>query len=363
VHLARIPLYLQLFISEYKRTGDLPTSQAKLLQALIYITLEREKGRQAAAVDTATKERLLAAFAYQGLLEGYLLQLPEIYAREIFGQQVQKLKDRGEILPELTVGAVWQEVISNNLLKFAERPYVEWLHQLIFDYFLAGKIVRIWTVGTDEAKGRLTCSLGRYSWTQPCAIALGLIDPKNGARFLELLIYVDPELARRAFEAQSVEDQRKLAGALVDDVLEEGDTETERLKLLTVRLPTKLVVESLVHKFEGCTKEMEGSIAEAIAAMMIEHSAEVMKYREYGEMTYGGRAEQMESLSSAVRRATDALTAWTNNKNELVSFYAANGLYESDKGCATETLLKLYDSDNAKVIRLVKDLMEEWGIE
>ncbi len=43
---------------------------------------------------------------------------------EIFGQQVQKLKDRGEILPELTVGAVWQEVISNNFSKFAERPYV-----------------------------------------------------------------------------------------------------------------------------------------------------------------------------------------------------------------------------------------------
>jgi hypothetical protein len=44
----------------------------------------------------------------------------------------------------------------------------------------------------------------------------------------------------------------------------------------------------------------------------------------------------------------------------LAVFYAAKGLYESDKGRATETLLKLYDSDNAKVVRLVKDLMEEW---
>ncbi len=116
VHLARIPLYLRLFIIEYEQSKQLPTTQAKLVKALIDRILEREKSREAAKIDNFAKERLLSSYAFETVEEGYWLEIPERIARDIFKRKVNELKSESLIEPDLTVGALWQEIVSNNLL-------------------------------------------------------------------------------------------------------------------------------------------------------------------------------------------------------------------------------------------------------
>lgn len=363
VHLARIPLYLQLFIAEYERSRELPNNQAKLLRTLIYRTLEREKTRQAARIDNYTKERLLSSFAYKSVLEGYWLRVPEYLAREIFQGEVQRFKEQSLIQSEFTVGTVWQEVLSNNFLTATNRQWAEWLHQLICDYFLGCEVVRIWTVGTIAERGKLRTKLTRRTWAQPCAIALGLLDQINGGRFLEHLVGEDQELAQQAFEAQTEEDQRLLAESLILEIIEEGDPETPRLQKLAVKLPSKIIVQILFDKFAVCSKEMEPPIAEAICSLMAEHYPTVDAYRLTGELKYGIEAQRYERLSSAVKRATSILTAWTNNKNELVSFYAAKGLWGAERELAAQTLRRLHRTGSTEAVSLVEELRSDWDIE
>lgn len=356
IHLARIPLYLQLFIAEFERSKELPTNQAKLLKALIDRTLDREKAKQAARIDSFAKERLLGSFAYKGVQDGHWLRMPEPLARDLFGKEVQGLKQQSLIQQDLTVGAVWQEVISNNFV-IPTRLSLEWIHQLICDYFLGCQIVHIWTVGSGDEKEQLRSTLSTF-WSQPCSIGLGLLDDSGAAEFLEELVVVDRHLALHAFETQVDEDQRGISETLISQIIKDADQDNDRLKRLAVSLPSKAIVQTLINNFDVCSKEIEAPIAEAICDLMIEHAPSVVRYRLTSSLS-----PRLERLSSAVRRATDVLMAWTNNKNDLVSFHAAKGLYESNRGLSTQTLLKLHGSDDQKVVQLVKDLIEEWGIE
>jgi hypothetical protein len=356
IHLARIPLYLQLFIAEFERSKELPTNQARLLKALIDRTLDREKAKQAARIDNFAKERLLGSFAYEGVLEGHWFRMPEPLARDIFGKEVQGLKAQSLIPQDLTVGAVWQEVVSNNFLT-PNRLSFEWIHQLICDYFLGCQIVHIWTVGSDHEKDELRSKLSTF-WTQPCSIGLGLLGDSTAAGFLEELVLVDWQLALRAFEAQVDEDQRSISEALVSEIIKEADQDAYRLKRLAVRLPSKAMVQTLIDKFDVCSNKTEASIAEALCAFMLEHTPSVVRYRLSGSLS-----QRSERLSSAVRRATDVLLAWTNNRNERVSFYAAQALWESEKDRSAQTFKKLLRSDDEEIVRLVRHLMDEWNIE
>lgn len=358
VHLARIPLYLQLFISEFKRSGELPSNQAKLLRALIDRTMELEKGKQAGRVETFVKERLLSSFAYRSVTQGYWLRVPELLGMDILRADVQAFKEQGLLRTDVTVGAVLQEVLSNNFLTRRARPWLEWLHQLICDYFLAGEIVRTWTIGTLSEKGLLRKRLARSLWGQACAIALGLLDEINGARFLEHLIQVDSVLARSAFEAQAEADRRALVEMLVTEVLEEGDPESERLDALAEELPYETVVTTLDDTLRVCDQGMDAVIARAVCSMMVKHYPAVAR-----ALASGMAVNKPAGVMQAVRRATDLLRAWTNNSDETVSFFAAKGLWGVDPGLAAQTLRRLKESGGAEVVRQVDELMGDWNIE
>ena len=364
VHLARIPLYLQLFILEYERSEKLPNNQARLLKALIDRTLEREKAKHAAKVDGLAKERLLSGFAFESVLKGHWLRLPDYLAQEIFKNQLQKLKEESFIEAGLTVGGAWQEIVSNNFLKVVSRRWTEWLHQLICDYFLGCEIVQIWTVRGDTEKEILAAALTTSAWAQACGIALGLLEQDYGARFLENLTYVHPRLAQQAFEAQIEEDQRSLSTALLSGIIDTRDTDTERLNNIAVSLPSTVVIEAFIERFNVCGKEWDGPIAKAISALLIAHSFNILQYRlDAGDESYDSEFQYYQRLSSTVTRATDLLRAWANNSNELVSFYAAKGLWGFERDLAARTLKKLIKSKNTEVVSLVRSLMDDWRIE
>lgn len=359
VHLARIPLYLQLFISEFKRSGELPSNQAKLLRTLIDRTMALEKAKQAGRVDNFAKERLLSYLAFGSVRAGYWLRVPEFVAIENLRAGVRKAQEQGLIQADMTVGAVLQEVLSNNFLTARARPFFEWLHQLILDYFLAVKIVQVWTVGALAEKGLLRKRLARKTWAQACAIALGLLDEVNGARFLEHLLQVDGELARAAFAAQTEVDRRAIIEVLVTEVLDEGDPESGRLDALAEALPSETVVAALDDKLRVCDSGMDQVIARALCSMMVKHYPSTTA-QAAPSWTFDNAPEE---ASRAVRRATDLLRAWTNSRNELVRFFAAKGLWGPERDLAARTLRGLKEKGAPDVVRRVNELTGDWDIE
>src|SRR5262249_38410025 len=154
----------------------------------------------------AAKKRLLGQFAYRAASDRYSLQLPESYALGILGEIIRELKEYALVPQHLTVGAIWQEIISNNFFKLADWRSVEWIHQLLFDFFLGSEMAHIWVTGSPQDKGVLWRRVS-YAWGHACAIGLGLLEPMAGAQYLEFLISISGDLARVAFETQSEWDQ------------------------------------------------------------------------------------------------------------------------------------------------------------
>jgi hypothetical protein len=77
VHLARIPLHLQMIILEYQRTGHIPANKAKMLQDFVSQMVRRDRVRQVAQVDIDAKQRILGHLAYKSIAAGYYLSLPK----------------------------------------------------------------------------------------------------------------------------------------------------------------------------------------------------------------------------------------------------------------------------------------------
>jgi hypothetical protein len=357
--LARIPLYLQLIISEYQRSKELPNSRATLLRTLFQTTIQRESVRHAARVDRFGKERLLGSFAYRAISEGYSLRIPEHIVESILRKDIVSLKQAGLIQTDLVFGAIWQEILSNNFLKIVDSSRVEWLHQLIRDYFLACEIVRIRTDGDPSEIRELNERITRYTWDQACANALGLLDHLYGGRFLEDLVRIEPDIAQNAFESLGAEEARFLADSIIADIANEETPDSERLKRIAVQLPYLQVVEALGLCFRANPDLVRVGIAEAVSALVIEYSSVVAG----GRFVHSGR--QMADryrLRDVVKRGVQLLGAWIGNKNEAVRFYAATGLWETDRGLSAQTLKELLDASDPEVAGKVRDVMTEWGI-
>lgn len=363
LHLARIPLYLQLMITEFKRSKELPSNRAKLLKTLVHTIMQQERLKHAASVDHFAKERLLGSSAYKAIRKGYSLRLPDYEAQEILRAQLQKLKEESLIQPDLTFGAVWQEILSNNFLKVVDWLSIEWLHQLIFDYFLGSEIVRIWTGGIQAEIDEMNLTIDSSTLGQPCAIALGLLAPSDGARFLEHLITINIESAQEAFEGQSDEEQRQVSRDIIFDIIVKEE-ETERLNQVAVSLPYLPIIETLSETFRNSLASTRANIAEAISLMMMSYYVKIAAGR--GSQEYRKEMESRElrykHLRRSIKRASELLSAWTNNKDELVRFYSIKGLWEYDRGLAAKTLKKLYLENSPKTQLLVKRLMDDWGI-
>jgi hypothetical protein len=359
LHLARIPLYLQLLISEFKRNKDLPNNKAKLLKSLIDTIMRREKVRYAAVVDRYAKERLLSSSAYKAMRQGYLLRIPEDTAQEIIRTQIQKLKDGGLIQSELTFGAVWQEILSNNFLKPREAFSVEWLHQLIFDFFLGNEIIRIWLDNKEEIE-ELSDNLRGNVWGQSCAIGLGLLDQINNVNFLEYLIVTNSELAQQAFEGQTEEVQYQISESILNGIFNETEIDKDHLLQVVKSLPFIAILEVLITSFSSGDENIRTLITEAVSWMIIENYPKIAGSG--GGFALKGSNYHYQYLRKAIKRAFELLTAWSKNKDELVRFYAMKGLWEYDRGLAVKILKDLFLNGKPATVNLVEKMMSDWGI-
>lgn len=351
VHLARIPLYLQMVIWEYRQTGYIPCNKGKMLHAFIAQVVQRDAVRQATRISLDGKTRVLGYLAYESIKAEHYLCLPENLAKTLVTGAFRTLRNEGAVPPDIVVDDVWQEILSNNFLHMRRGvsqqgvgeslPKVEWLHQLIFDYFLGHEIIRILVDSEAKEASEMRSSMTKFKsiWDQPCQIALGLLDLHRGAKLAEILFRTNTSLAQRAVKGQSGEDAANLAEATVQRVTQVSDWDAELLARIALALPYVAVVNRLRFVFKWCREPQRESIAMIMSQIVISH--------------YG---------SEGAERAQDILEAWIANKNEIVRFYAAKGLWERARGHAAGALRELYAHGCPETQRLVRQLNSRWGL-
>ena len=218
-------------------------------------------------------------------------------------------------------------------------------------------------MGSETDRSSLTKKLSRYAWGLPCEVALNLLDGRAGAQFLEQLIMIDGELARRAFESQNEQDQKALTELLISETINAGEPDTAQLNRIAVNLPSPITVQTLIDQSKICDVKMDVPIAKAISALVVEHGPVVIASRsglDFGQVISERR---LGIVTAAVKRAINQLMAWSNSRNDFVSLYSAKGLWEFERGLATETLRRLWKTSPPEVVSSVKDVMEELGVE
>jgi hypothetical protein len=361
VQLTRIPLYLQIYLDVFRQTGSLPDGRVMLLKALVDRILDREGVRGNIGVDKLANEYLLGGLSFRSIRSGYSLRFSERYAHQQIIEILKILKTRGIIPDAVTFGEIWQGMLSANFIKSVNGHSVEWLHQLIRDYFLGVEYARILDEGDETQLEYLTQRLMNKVWDTAYTIALGLLDEQSGASFLWLLINASEENARRAFENQTEFVRTALINNLVCNILKKGDYDTKELKTITHVLPYPEVVEGLDLKFSSTSSdEMRVLLIEAISEMVIEHYPKLCLSEKYSWSTlYEARNQKTKK---AIKRSERLLKNYLSNKNEIISFYAVKGLWEHDRPAAVAQLKKLKLSTNPMVVSMVDDLMDEWGI-
>jgi len=334
-----------------------------LLKALVDRILDREDVSANIGVDRFANEYLLGGLSYRATESGYSMRFPERYAHSQVLDILGILKTRGIVTAAVTFGQIWRGVLSANFIKSVNGHFVEWLHQLIRDYFLGAEYARIWDAGEEPQlrclKQRL---MNNLSWDTASTIALGLLDDQSGASFLWLLININNERARRAFENQAERVRIALINKLVCSILEKGDCDTEELKTISRALPYPEVVEGLHCNFNSTgDDEMHILLIEAISEMVMECYPKICSGEKY---SWSARQDAREQAAkAAVKNSEKLLRMYLRNRNEVISFHAVRGLWEHDRSAAVDQLKKLNSSQDPKVNSMVGDLIEEWGIE
>lgn len=371
LHLARIPLYLQLIIVEYEQSGMLPNNRAKLLKALIYKIMNREGGKNAAFVDIYAKEQLLGSLASVAVDKDYSLRIPIGVFKPILNKEILDLKKGGLIDPKITYGSIYQELLSNNFFKQIDLSWIDWVHQLVMEYFLACSIVSAYSVGNVGVASNINkkISLRKKSWEQACIIALGILDLFNGARFLRQLFKIDYEIARLAFESLDFDDAFRISEAILDQILKEEDFENENLIEFVCVLSYPQVVEVLANKFKASSKAKRVKISEAISTSVLQYYFLTKPKNSFVRTVENYKIESElklldgDRIVKAVKKEIELLDAWIGSKHEEVRFYAAKGLWEENKVAAARALKELIKSCDEKIVFNVNELMDAWGIE
>lgn len=366
VQLARIPLYLQIFLEVFRKTGHLPENRARLLKGLVDYLLARESAREDIGLDGYANELLLGGLSLRSTAAGYSLRFPQEYAREQLLDLLVSFAAQRSVATDVRLPDLWRRLLSANFLKSAGTRSVEWLHQLVRDYFLGSEYARIWDGGDPVLVQELRPRLGSLSWDVACTIALGLLDVEHGATFLLELITCQEENARRAFEGQTREFRFALIDLLAREIIDDDDTETKALRTITRVLPYTEVAEALeANFFVASSDEMRGLLTDAIAHLIVEHYPNVVNADSAVARYFRSSLEERRHhvVKAAVKRSQELLRKYLRSENEFVSFYAAKGLWEHDRAASAAQLKALSRSRDPRTISMVRELSEEWGIE
>ena len=125
----------------------------------------------------------------------------------------------------------------------------------------------------------------------------------------------------------------------------------------------------MVEAFDSQFHEAEDTrvralLIEALAEVIIFHHPKVSGDQNFNSWAYSShlQAARVESTKASIRRSTELLRRYARNDDDLVSFYAAKGLYKHERSLSVDRLRELLSSRNADVRSRVLDLIDEWGM-
>lgn len=391
LQLIRIPIYLQLAILYYEQHGQIPDNKAVLLQGFVGELVRRERGR--VKLTEKGLSEILGLLVYVGLKENYYLVWPMILAKEMTAKIIQRLQTESVLPANLSLEDVWQQLISQNFLSPTSMSYggeqievVEWLHQLLFDYFLARAIVGIVAGFKRSEINSLKRTLARSEsvMEQPLLIAAEFLDAKLKSRLLEVLLssvsfFSDFRVATTdLYSALNAVTSSSTIDLLLERTLQKRNT----LQITFLRNFCQLMRKTGTDKEEQLlSHELEKTLNKktwdgtCLEELLFAFPYDYLFNQIGGFFRVGSKNDRehiAETFSNVVvrqpvlenkQRVIQILQNWTANSSELVRFYAAKALYADDPAKTAVTLKQLYINGRPKVRRLVEELKDDWGLE
>lgn len=136
VHLASVPLYLQMLILTFKELDRIPRNEGELLLKYVdHILSELEPGKDAGHYDSQLKKELLSSVAWEMREAGLTSSAPLRLARDAFTKRLRKLMDTFLASRNFTTQDIWDEIQNNNLFIVQDEKMI-WPHPLFQDLFL-----------------------------------------------------------------------------------------------------------------------------------------------------------------------------------------------------------------------------------
>jgi hypothetical protein len=157
-----------------------------------------------------------------------------------------------------------------------------------------------------------------------------------------------------------------LIHAIVKRALALNDHESRTLRTVCRVLPYSDVVDCLDENFyETSNDRMRVMLVDAVSHVVQEHLPVLAAGEDGYRWTMDGalRAVRFQTTKAAVKRSAEILARYLRSKDELIAFYAAKGLWETDRSVAADRLRLLSASEKPEIVSLVNDLVEEWGID
>jgi len=227
VHLAEVPLFLQMLILTFEAEGRIPQNQGELLLRFVDYTLTRiEPGKVAGRFAPELKKELLAAIAWEMHEGGLVSAAPMRLAQHAFVTRLKALQDEGETSLQYDRTEIWQEIQNNNLLIVdVEKATVSWPHPLFQDLFLGIKVQSLcfdpmWYPSREEIFYRFSPLRVEFNdpWFQIGITTLHIVPREYRTRALVAFSAYNPALVWEAYIRMEPEFQPELEQRFLEEL-------------------------------------------------------------------------------------------------------------------------------------------------
>ena len=207
IHLAKVPLLLQMLILTFETEGHIPRNQGDLLLRFVTDILTKvEPGKAAGKFRAELKLQALSGIAWEMQHQGLVSAAPIAVAWGAFVSRLKKLEGEEQITSRHEALEVWHEIQNNNLL-IVERGTVLWPHPLFQDLFVGMEVQSLcfdplWRPRKEEIFFRFSPLRAKWfgePWFEYGILMLETIPPDYRLPAMVTVSGCNPELVWQAF--------------------------------------------------------------------------------------------------------------------------------------------------------------------
>ena len=215
-----------------------------------------------------------------------------------------ELKNDGFISSELTVPEIWHELLSNNFLKRSENYKIEWLHPLLFDYFLGCSIANIISDPHSVKTSELYNLIYKSIKVEPVIIAVNILESSIASAFLIEIQKINKNFFQDVYLGQEENKKSDLAHVLITEELLKADVEFDLISEIATALPFYDIVEKLYENFKYNTEKIKIGISQIIADIIINnYEKTLIEYEPYFFFENRNDKIRKEHIKIGIKRA------------------------------------------------------------